>query len=78
MVHALASDRTYDPLWQEVLPGTSRRGDHFLNTKGRYPISEMFSVDVVAIADQKPWSSTLREGLKYLLRSKKPLDAPLR
>jgi hypothetical protein len=52
MVQALPSNRADQPLGECILPGTSRRGDHFFYAQRLYATTKLVAVDRITVANQ--------------------------
>ena len=55
MVEAFSADRTYQPFYERILPGTPMGGEHLVDTHVLYAISKCRAVDKVPIPPEKPW-----------------------
>ena len=67
MVQTLPTDRSDQPLGESILPGTSRCRQHLLDAHAVYSLTELVSIDPIAVAQQITWRCVLRKGLDHLL-----------
>jgi hypothetical protein len=67
MIQALAPDRADEPLRERVLPRALRRRENFVDAQALYAMTELLTVDSVAIPEEIGRGGLVREGVHDLL-----------
>ena len=67
VIQTLAPDGTDEALREGILPRAVRRGEDFLDPHALHTVVKLFSVDLVAIAEEIGRGGVLREGVHNLL-----------
>jgi hypothetical protein len=67
MVDALSPETSNRPFHERILPGTLGRRDHFFDPHPLYPLAKLFTLNLVAIHNQKPRSTLFGESFNHLL-----------
>src|SRR5713101_5930066 len=67
VVQALASDGAHESFYKRILPGGSRRGEHFLQSHISARVGEVSSVDGVSIAQYISWRFLPGKRFPHLL-----------